>query len=55
MKDCLRSHNEDEAREARIGFLTMRLHMSKSQEERRNVLQELEQIKAQRAQERVSE
>lgn len=42
MKDCQRKLNDDEAREARIGFLTMRLHTSRSKEERRKVWEQLQ-------------
>lgn len=42
MKDCLRQHTDDEAREMRIGYLTMLLHTAKSEERRREVLRELE-------------
>lgn len=48
MKDCLRLHTDDEAREMRIGYLTMLLHTAKSEERRRELMEELEAIRAEK-------
>lgn len=54
MKGCQRSHSDDEARELRIGYLTMLLHTAKTEEKRKEVLRQLEEMKAEAAKETVS-
>ena len=45
MKDCQLSHSDDEAREMRIGYLTMLLHTAKTEEKRAEVLRELDMMR----------